>query len=108
MFIVAHRRFFFWLTGILLVAAIAAILVWGLPLGIDFTGGSLTQVKYANRPASAAIEEQVAGEHLGATSVRLSGADAVTIRTRSLTPAEHTHLLATLGATGANASTSAA
>ena len=27
------------ITGLLLAGAIAAILVWGLPLGIDFTGG---------------------------------------------------------------------
>jgi preprotein translocase subunit SecF len=105
MFIVNHRRFFFWLTGVILAAAVAAILLWGLPLGIDFTGGSLTQVKYAERPPLATIEERVAGENLGSASVRLTGTDAVTIRTRSLTPEKHTHLLATLGVTAAASTT---
>jgi len=44
MFIVTHRGFFFWLTELILAAALGAIIVWGLPLGIDFTGGSLMQV----------------------------------------------------------------
>src|SRR3989344_8638899 len=100
MSIVAHRRFFFWLTGAILVAAIGAIVVWGLPLGIDFTGGSLTQIKYGERPELGAIEAQVEGVDLGASSVRLAGEDAVTIRTRSLSPEEHTRLLTALGATG--------
>ncbi len=97
MFIVSHRRFFFWVTGGILAAAIAAIAFWGLPLGIDFTGGSLTQVSYPNgRPALSAIEAQIADVPLGAVSVRASGVDAVTIRSRSLTPAEHTAVLSAL------------
>ena len=97
MFIVNHRRFFFWVTGAILAAAIAAIVLWGLPLGIDFTGGSLTQVSYpSGRPALSAVEAQVATVPLGATSVRASGENAVTVRSRALTPAEHTAVLAAL------------
>ena len=97
MFIVLHRRFFFWVTGALLAAAIAAIGFWGLPLGIDFTGGSLTQVAYpSGRPVLGAVKEQVATLQFGSVSVRASGEDAVTIRSRSLTPEEHTLLLSVL------------
>src|SRR3990167_7841832 len=97
MFIVLHRRFFFWVTGALLAAAIAAIGFWGLPLGIDFTGGSLTQVAYpSGRPVLGAVKEQVATLEFGSVSVRASGEDAVTIRSRSLTPEEHTLLLSVL------------
>jgi preprotein translocase subunit SecF len=103
MFVVNHRGFFFWLTGALLAGAIAAIVLWGLPLGLDFTGGSLTQVRYdSGRPELSTIEEQVASEHLGAVSVRASGSDAVAIRSRNLSPEEHTRLLAKLST---NAST---
>ncbi len=99
MFIVAHRKFFFWLTGLILAAALGAIAVWGLPLGIDFTGGSLMQVSYQNgRPPLATIEKQVALVPLGAVSVREMGAQAVSIRTRTLTPAEHDAILAALSA----------
>ena len=97
MFIIAHRRFFFWLTGLILVAAIGAILFFGLPLGIDFTGGSLMQVQYQNGvPPFADIQSQVSVVPLGAVSVRASGANAVSIRTRTMTPAEHDAVLASI------------
>jgi preprotein translocase subunit SecF len=103
MFVITHRSFFFWLTGVILAAAIGAILIWGLPLGIDFTGGSLMQVKYENSvPPLAEIQEQVSRIPLGAVSVRSSGSDAVTIRTRNLTQEEHE---AILSAISLNAST---
>lgn len=99
MFIVLHRRFFFWLTGLILAAAIGAIVAWGLPLGIDFTGGSLMQVSYpSGRPAIAAIEEQVAQVPVGVISVRAAGENEVSLRSRSLTPEEHEAVLAALSA----------
>lgn len=103
MFVVNHRRFFFWLTGLILAAAVAAIIVWGLPLGIDFTGGSLMQVSYPNgRPALSDIQTQVSAIPLGAVSVREAGTNAVSIRTRTMTPEEHA---AVLSAISKNAST---
>ena len=99
MFVVNHRKFFFWLTGLILAAALAAIVVWGLPLGLDFTGGSLMQVKYGGgRPPLGEVEQQIAPLSLGTVSVRAFGSDAVAIRSRNLTPAEHTSLLSALSA----------
>ncbi len=97
MFIINHRKFFFWLTGLILAAAVGAILVWGLPLGIDFTGGSLMEVSYANaRPALSAIQTQVATVPLGAVSVRAVGDNDISIRMRTMTPAEHAAVLSAL------------
>ncbi|MHB8710652.1 MAG: protein translocase subunit SecF [Minisyncoccota bacterium] len=103
MYIVTHRALFFWITGIILAAAIGAILIFGLPLDIDFTGGSLMQVSYPNGvPPLATIEKQVAVVPLGAVSVRTAGTNAVSIRTRTMTPAEHDAVLASISS---NAST---
>jgi len=97
MFVINHRGLFFWITGLLLAGAIGAILVWGLPLGIDFTGGSLMQVSYAqNRPALSDIQKEVANVPVGAVSVRAFGDNGVSLRMRNLTPAEHTAMLAAL------------
>lgn len=97
MYIVNHRRLFFWITGVILAAAIGAIVAWGLPLGIDFTGGSMIQVRYADeRPALATIETQIATADIGAVSVREVGEDSISIRTRSLTPDEHEAVLAAI------------
>lgn len=107
MYIVNHRTFFFWLTGLILAAALGAISVYGLPRGIDFTGGSLMQVKYeGNVPPLATIQSQVAVVPLGVVSVRASGANAVSIRTRTMTPAEHETVLASLSSHASLDSTS--
>ena len=101
MYIVQHRGLFFWITGLILAAAIGAILAFGLPLGIDFTGGSLLQVRYTNGvPSLADVEKQVSIVPLGAVSVRASGEDAVSIRTRTMTPEEHDAILAALSSAG--------
>ncbi len=95
--IVNHRTVYFWITGLILAAAIGAIAVFGLPLSIDFTGGSLIQVQYSNgRPALSTIQTEAATVPVGAVSVRASGSDAIAIRTRTLTPAEHDALLTAL------------
>ncbi len=101
MFIINHRGFFFWLTGLILAAALGAIFAWGLPLGIDFTGGSLMQVSYTDtRPALADIQEKIAVVPQGALSVRASGDKGVTIRTRTLSETEHQAILEALGSMG--------
>lgn len=97
MIITRHRTFFFWVTGLLLAGAIGTIVYFGLPLGIDFTGGSLMQVSYPDgRPAVAVVQEQVASAGLDEVSVRESGAGAFSIRTRTMTPEEHDAVLAAL------------
>lgn len=97
MTITTYRTIIFWITGIILAGAVAAIALYGLPLGIDFTGGSLLQVSYpAGRPALADIQAQVATVPLGAVSVRESGQRDVVIRSRTLLPEEHAAILAAL------------
>ena len=99
MYIVNHRALFFWITGLMLAAAIAAILVFGLPLGIDFTGGSLIQVGYPHgRPALSDVQAELAPIALGATNVRASGDTAIAIRTRTLSQDEHDAILTALSA----------
>jgi preprotein translocase subunit SecF len=97
MFIVNHRGFFFWFTGLILAGAIGAIVAWGLPLGIDFTGGSALHVTYPEaRPEISVIESQIEPLALGTVSVRAFGDNGASIRARTLTPEEHTSLLTAL------------
>lgn len=46
MFIVKNRNIFFAITGALALAALLSLVVYGLKLGTDFTGGTLVQVSY--------------------------------------------------------------
>ncbi len=101
MFVVKHRSFFFWLTGLLLVGSIVALVVMPPKLSIEFTGGSLIEVAYTDtRPEIEVLKEDVANLALGEFSVRASGENGVIIRTRSLTPEEHLSVLAVLSEEG--------
>lgn len=94
MTIVRYRTLIYIITGIILAAAVGAIVTYGLPRAIDFTGGSLMQIEYPEgRPVLAEIEAQVAPLEFGAVSIRETGEKSVTIRARTLTAEEHTQLI---------------
>lgn len=49
--IVGKRYWFFGLSGLVIIPGLIALLLWGLPLSIDFTGGSLLEVSFdSGRP----------------------------------------------------------
>lgn len=106
MYIVNHRRIFFAITGLILLVSIGAIAFLGLPLSIDFTGGSLVEVSYtAERPALDDLKSRVNQLALGESSLRESGENAILLRTRTLSPEEHDAVLAVLNGAGANPAT---
>lgn len=101
MFVVRHRRFFFILTGLLLVGSVIATIVAPPQLSIEFTGGSLMEVAYEEeRPALHEVRERIEPLALGEPSVRESGENAVTLRTRTLAPEERTAVLEALSVGG--------
>lgn len=103
MFVVKHRAFFFWFTGLLLVGSVVALVLIPPKLSIEFTGGSIIEVAYTNaRPSHDDLVARVATLNLGEPSVRESGDAGVTIRSRTLTPEEHAALITALGKDGAD------
>ena len=97
MYVIKHRRFLFALTGFILAGAIGAVAFLGLPLSIDFTGGSLVEVSYTvDRPEITEIKSVVNNLALGEISLRESGETGVVLRTRTLTPLEHESVLGAL------------
>lgn len=106
MFVIHHRTFFFWLTGAILAVAIGGLVFLGLPLSIDFTGGSLVEVEYADaRPDVVGLKEEVSSIPLGEISLRESGERGVVLRTRTLSPEEHDAVIALLSQGGTNSLT---
>jgi len=61
MFIVQHRKFFYIFSGVIIAASVAALAIWGLKPGIDFTGGSLLEITYPDgRPEKTELEKALA------------------------------------------------
>ena len=103
MFVVKNRKFFFWLTGLLLVGSIAALIIVPPKLSIEFTGGSLVEVAYTDaRPDTHDIKTAVNNLALGEFSVRDSGEKGMVLRTRTLTPEEHVAVISALEGAGAH------
>ncbi len=103
MFIINHKKFFIGFSVFLVAASIALISVFGLNLGIDFKGGSLTEVSYtAARPDVVAVQESIKSAGLGEALVQPSGTDSFFIKTRYLGEGERVALMQSLTENGKN------
>lgn len=93
MFVIVHRKIFVAIALALVVGSIAVISIFGLRLGIDFAGGSLTEVAFSTTlPDKAVLEENITNLNIGNFTVRESqdevGRDGFLVRTRSLSESE--------------------
>jgi len=93
MFVVSYRKVWFILSAILIALSVYAIFVYGFNLSIDFKGGTLTEVKYGERPTQTEVESKVSTLNLGGFSVRPSGDFNYIIRTRELSRGEGLSLI---------------
>jgi len=97
MFIVNKRKIFYAFSGILVLASLAAIFVFGLKPGIDFTGGSLLEVSYASTsPATTDIEKTVTTAGATDVSVRPSSDDDFIIRSSQISDPQKSQILSGL------------
>jgi preprotein translocase subunit SecF len=59
--IVGKRRWFFIFSAVITVPGLIFVLLGGLKPSVDFTGGTVWQVRYASNPAPAAVRSALAG-----------------------------------------------
>lgn len=97
MFVVQYRKIFFALSGILLAVSIGAALAFGFNVSVDFKGGTLTEVRFVERPTQAEVESKIDTLDLGGFSVRPSGDTNYVIRTKELSADERRALVEILG-----------
>lgn len=96
MFLIKHTKKFLIAAVVIFVVSIGITATLGLQLGIDFTGGSLTEVSYDARPAKTSVENAVRAfdpdVELGGFSLRESvsdgGREGYILRTRDLSEEE--------------------
>ena len=72
--IIRHKKYFLIIALVIVVSALAIVFTLGLKPSIDFTGGSLTEVRYSEMPEKAQIEAAVTALDFGELSVRQSTA----------------------------------
>jgi len=101
MFIVKHRKAFFFISTLLIVGSFLAPLVFGFHLSTDFLGGSILEVRYdGERPTLEAAKVSLETLSLGSFSLRSSGDSNYALRAREINPQEKNQILGALSSNG--------
>ena len=95
--IVKNRNIYFAVAAILMIVSLGAIVLYGLKLGIDYTGGSILEIEYSiTRPDRQVIESATTEKGIEGATVQPTGDAGFLIRTRTLTEVEHQALLSSI------------
>jgi len=95
---VKYRKIYFAVSGILILASIAAIAAYGLKPGIDFTGGSILEMQYTgDRPSNQDIRNALSGLDLGSLTIQPTGDKGVIMRMQYIGEDTHNEILQKLG-----------
>lgn len=95
--IIQKRNIWLGISGVLFVVFLTALIVWGLKLGIDFTGGSLLEVKFiGSRPTVSQVESGLAELKLNSLIVQPVGEQDMLLRFQETTEETHQAILSKL------------
>jgi preprotein translocase subunit SecF len=92
--IITTRYYWYIFSAILWLASLVYICLGGLKLSIDFTGGSIIDLKFNNRPEVAEINKAIAPSIIESATVIPVGSDQISIKTSSLSEEKHQQVLA--------------
>ena len=103
--LIRFRYLYFGISLLVIIPGILALLIWGLPLGIDFTGGSLLEVKFASGkpPSIAQVTSLYAGlskpgKDISNPLVQPLGSDSLSIQSKEMDDATKNAAVAALKA----------
>ncbi|MBU4257411.1 protein translocase subunit SecF [Patescibacteria group bacterium] len=95
--VIQKRKIWLTVSGLMVGLSIAALAVWGLNFGIDFTGGSLIEVKFLNeRPAASEARQALGDLDLGSLIVQPAGDDGMIFRFQDTAEEKHQQVLTAL------------
>lgn len=95
---IKYRKVYFIFSGILILGSLLALLVFGLKLGIDFTGGSILEAEYKNtRPSNQEIRAELSGLNLGEISIQPADERGVILRMKDIDEETHQEIIQRLG-----------
>ena len=96
--VIPNRRFWYLISGTASAVSAAVLLAWGLHPGIDFTGGSLLEMRFSGErppaPKLRQIVQSVTGEV--SLSVQAAGAQGVVIKFPHVSELVHQRLVAAI------------
>ncbi len=95
--IIKNRKIFYTISTILISASIFAIAFFGVNLGIDFTGGAITEIAYPEEVIELdVIRGNLDNLELGNYTVQKTGENGIILRTKNLTEQERLSVVSAL------------
>ncbi len=95
--IVAIRKLWYAISGVLIAGSLVALGSFGLNQGIDFTGGSLMTVRFSEeRPTVQVMQETLSGLELGDVTVQPVGDMDMSLRMLTVNEDQHQSILGTI------------
>ncbi len=85
--IMKYRKIWFGISLAIIVPGVISMFLWGLRLGIDFTGGSMMEIKGSQDIAK--VTSIVRGDGVEVSSVQKTGANSLIVRTKEMSEAKH-------------------
>lgn len=95
--IIQKRNIWLTISGILFVIFATALFVWGFKFGIDFTGGSLMEIKFlTDRPSVSETQESLGDLKLSSLIIQPVGESDMIFRFQETSEEKHQEILAKL------------
>jgi len=95
---VGKRRWFFLISGILIIIGIISLAVFGLKWGVDFSSGTAITLQFENAVELAELRQQLADLGYDTATIQSAGEEQFFIRLREITSDEYVQLKAGLQA----------
>jgi preprotein translocase subunit SecF len=94
--VIKNFKFWFGISAALMIAGIISLSIFGLRLGIDFIGGTSTQLQFTQAPDLNKLAEVVQTEEFGGVKVQQAGTNSAIIKTRPVEKEAHDKMLAAI------------
>ncbi|MCX6760169.1 MAG: protein translocase subunit SecF [Candidatus Nealsonbacteria bacterium] len=87
---IKYSKIYYIFSGILIIASLLALFVYGIKFGIEFTGGSIIEVSFEkNPPANEQISKALSDLNLGEVIIQPTGRTGVILRLKEIDEATH-------------------
>jgi preprotein translocase subunit SecF len=101
--LIKYRYLYFGISLLVIIPGIIALIIWGLPLGIDFTGGSLLEVQFASGQPPAIADVSALYSEFSTPQMDIAnpvvqpvGTDSLSIRSKEMDDALKAKVVAAL------------
>lgn len=91
-----YYKYLFIFSGVILIAGVISLAVFGLKLGIDFKGGTLTELQFNQPYDLAKVKQVLVDQQIANSQLQTSDNNGLLIKTENLEKEKHDELLVKL------------